>query len=113
MAEKPDFAAGRVERAKVVDYLLGSSTVASRAKARFFLSLGFSADRWEALAGALRAQARDGVVTAMAGPWGTKHVATGEIDAPNGRRYKIVSVWIAEESTVRLVTAYPSEETGE
>jgi hypothetical protein len=41
------------------------------------------------------------------------HVATGEIDAPNGRRYKIVSVWIAEESTVRLVTAYPSEETGE
>jgi hypothetical protein len=41
---------------------------------------------------------------------GTKYVTTGEIDAPNGRRYKIISVWIAEGSTLRLVTAYPAKE---
>lgn len=113
MAEKPDFSTAGVDRAKVAEYLLGSSSAASRAKARFFLSLGFSPDRWEDLAQALRAQARDGAVTETASRWGTKHVAKGEIDAPNGRRYNIISVWIAEGQTLRLVTAYPFEGTKE
>lgn len=42
-----------------------------------------------------------------------KYVASGEMDAPNGRSYKIVSVWIEEGSLVRLVTAYPSKERDE
>ena len=33
-----------------------------------------------------------------------------EIDAPVGRRYKIVTVWISEGSLTRLVTAYPAKE---
>jgi len=61
------------------------------------------------LAEALRGQARNGTAKTIASRWGTKHVVTGEIDAPNGRRYNIVSVWIAEEATARLVTAYPFE----
>jgi hypothetical protein len=113
MAEKPDFSTARVDRAKAAEYLLGSSSPASRAKAKFFLSLGFSADRWEELAAALRAQALSATVSETTSRWGTKHVAVGEIDAPNGRRYKIISVWIAEGATLRLVTAYPSEETKE
>jgi hypothetical protein len=45
MADQPDFNAARVDREKIVDYLLGSSGFASVAKARFFGSLGFSPER--------------------------------------------------------------------
>ena len=70
----------------------------------------WSSDRWEDLADALRAQAHQGELLVTHTRWGTKYVTTGEIDAPNGRRYKIISVWIAEGSTLRLVTAYPAKE---
>jgi hypothetical protein len=110
MAERPDLSNATVDRAKIVDYLLGSGSIASRAKARFFESLGFSADRWEELANALRAQTRDAEISSTSTRWGIKYVAVGVIDAPDGRRYKIVSVWIAEGEETRLVTAYPSKE---
>ena len=55
MAGLPDFDAARIDREKIVTYLLGSSSFASVAKARFFGSLGFSPERWEELAQALRA----------------------------------------------------------
>ena len=54
MNERPDFSKAVVDRTKVVDYLLGDRSIASRAKARFFGALGFSADQWEVLAEALR-----------------------------------------------------------
>jgi hypothetical protein len=110
MEQRPEFASAVVDRSKVVDYLLGSGSIASRAKGRFFGSLGYVADRWEDLANALRAQAHQGELLVTHTRWGTKYVTTGEIDAPNGRRYKIISVWIAEGSTLRLVTAYPAKE---
>jgi hypothetical protein len=37
-------------------------------------------------------------------------MTTGEIDAPNGRRYKIIRMWIPVGSALRLVTAYPAKE---
>ena len=43
MKAPPDFSNAVVERAKVVDYLLGASTPASFAKSRFFGSLGSAA----------------------------------------------------------------------
>jgi hypothetical protein len=107
---EPDFSNGVVDRTKVVAYLLGDRSIASRAKARFFEGLGFSADQWEALADALRVQAEAADVSEIPSRWGAKYIAAGEIDAPNGRRYKIVSVWIAEGPVLRLVTAYPSKE---
>lgn len=109
MSDPVDFGNARVEREKVVRYLLGTSTFASVAKARFFTSMGFAANRWEDLATALREQARVAAIVAMPSEWGTKYIATGEIDAPNGRRYKIVSIWIAEAGSLRLVTAYPAK----
>jgi hypothetical protein len=102
------FETARVDRAKIVDYLLGSSSVAAVAKARFFGGMGFTADRWEELADALRRQAASAVVTTKTSDWGTKKVATGPIDAPNGRRYKIATVWIDEGTGLRLVTAHPA-----
>ena len=110
MAGQPDFDAARIDREKIVTYLLGSSSFASVAKARFFGSLGFSAERWEELAQALRTQAKGACLTVAESPWGTKHIAVGEIDAPDGRRYKILSVWIEEGETLRLMTAYPAKE---
>lgn len=104
----PSFASARVDKEKIVDYLLGSSSVAAVAKARFFGGMGFTADRWEELADALRQQAARAAITTKTSEWGTKHVATGQIDAPNGRRYKIASVWIDEGAGLRLVTAHPA-----
>ena len=49
----PNAAQARVDRAKVVDYLL-STDHENRDKAEFFLRFGFSKERWEDLAGALR-----------------------------------------------------------
>ena len=88
------FGTAQVDREKIVDYLLGSSTVAAVAKARFFGAMGFAVERWLQFAAALRNQAAAGAVEVEATGWGIKYVATGPIDAPDGRRYKIVSVWI-------------------
>jgi hypothetical protein len=104
----PSFASAKIDREKIVDYLLGSSSMAAVAKARFFGRMGFSAEQWEAFADALRRQAGHAEVTSKASAWGTKIVATGPIDAPNGRRYKIATVWIDEGTGLRLVTAHPA-----
>jgi hypothetical protein len=103
-----NFVSARIDRAKIVDYLLGSSSVAAVGKARFFGSMGFTVARWEELAEALRQQATHSSVTTNGSKWGTKYVATGLIDAPNGRRYKIASVWIDDGTGLRLVTAHPA-----
>jgi hypothetical protein len=104
----PSFASARIDREKIVDYLLGSSSMAAVAKARFFVGMGFAADRWEYLADALRKQAARAAIATKTSAWGTKYVATGPIDAPNGRSYKITSVWIDEGAGLRLVTAHPA-----
>lgn len=103
-----NFNSARVDREKIVDYLLGSSSVAAVAKARFFGGMGFTSAEWEVLAQALRHQAASAVVVQKPSPWGAKYLATGPIDAPNGRRYKITSVWIDEGAGLRLVTAHPA-----
>jgi hypothetical protein len=83
------FDAARVGREKIVDYLLGSSSVAAVAKVRFFGGMGFTVDRWLQLADALRNQAAASEVEVEATGWGTKDIAAGPIDAPDGRRYKV------------------------
>jgi hypothetical protein len=98
----------RVDRKKIVDYLLGSSSMAAAAKARLFGGMGFTAESWQQFADALRHQAAGGDVDSKTSAWGTKYVAVGPIDAPNGKRYKIATVWIDDGTGVRLVTAYPA-----
>ena len=73
----------RVDRAKIVDYLLSESN--SRGKAPFFLSFGFRVDNWEVLAESLKAQARShSVVAAIDSNWGTRYSIDGPIDTPSG-----------------------------
>lgn len=48
----------RVEKRKVTDYLLNTSRMPAAAKARFFLSCGFTPAHWTLLANALKAHAQ-------------------------------------------------------
>ena len=84
--------------------------MAAVAKARFFGGMGFTADGWQRFADALRRQAASTTMARETSIWGSKFIATGPIDGPNGRRYKVVSVWIDDGTGLRLVTAYPAKE---
>ena len=53
----PNAEQARVDRAKVVDYLLSAEHEKGRDKAQFFVRFGFAAERWEDLADALRVHA--------------------------------------------------------
>ena len=59
----PYAAKARVERKKVVEYLLSFSHPDGRSKAEFFSRFGFSVDEWEVLARALKKHGREHVVT--------------------------------------------------
>jgi len=101
-----------VEKSKVVDYLLNEAHRYGASKARFFTGFGFTVDRWEVLAEALREHARTGEVSKMKqSRFGTRYEVEGELVAPDGRRPRIVTVWQldAGKATPRLITAYPLE----
>jgi hypothetical protein len=76
------FETARVDREKIVDYLLGSSSVAAVAKARFFGGMGFTADGWNQFADILRKQAAAGTVDAEATGWGDNHMARVRLTPP-------------------------------
>lgn len=75
-----------IAKAKVVQYLLSPTHRAGRGKAGFFCAFGFQVSAWEALADALRQQARGNVVTFSEDtPFGIRYVIEGPLVAPNGR----------------------------
>jgi hypothetical protein len=43
----PNVQNSEIPRAKIMDYLLSSSSRAGKAKARFFMSFGFVREKWE------------------------------------------------------------------
>ena len=101
-----------IEPAKLRDYLLSGTHPIGRFKARFFVALGFSADRWGELAEALRIQhlthdAEPGQATVH----GQKFTIRAILNGPAGRSATVVSVWfIPTGSDVpRFVTAYPGD----
>lgn len=94
----------------MVQYLLSSTHRGGRGKAGFFSAFGFQVSAWEALADALRQQARDNVVTLSEDtPFGTRYVIEGPLVAPNGWQLQVRTVWFIDESgrAPRFVTAYP------
>jgi hypothetical protein len=50
----PNAPQARVDRDKVTDYLLNPAHRYGASKARFFMQFGFTLERWEVLADALR-----------------------------------------------------------
>ncbi|MDZ7759587.1 MAG: hypothetical protein U5L00_04965 [Desulfovermiculus sp.] len=100
----------RVEKRKVIDYLLNKEK--SRGKAAFFSAMGFEVLQWEVLAHALKVQALSGTVSsAVESPYGTRYTVDGPIETPDRRTPmpRIRTVWVEEPHCPewRLVTAYP------
>ncbi len=98
----------RVDQSKIVGYLLSHSS--GQGKAAFFLGFGFQPEKWMTLADALTAQARrNPVVTKVDSPYGTRYSVDGEVEAPDGRRPSVRTVWILERHSdePRLITAHP------
>lgn len=107
----PNAEQARVDRAKVVDYLLAAEHDAGQHKARFFLRFGFTSDRWEDLAEALRIQAvRNEVVGNKRTSSGVNYVVDGILNSPDGRNPTVRTVWEVRNNdpSPRLVPAYPA-----
>ena len=99
-----------IPQAKIVQYLLSATHRAGRGKAGFFSAFGFQVSAWEALAEALRQQARDNVVALSEDtPFGTRYLIEGALVAPNGRQLQVRTVWFIDKGSQapRFVTAYP------
>jgi hypothetical protein len=99
-----------VPESKILDYLLSPTHPIGRDKALFFSSLGFSSERWEELASALKAHAANHEVASQEDSmWGTNYSIIGELQCPDGRQPRIRSVWFVEHGGTipKLITAYP------
>jgi hypothetical protein len=106
----PNRELAQVPEKKLREYLLSMSHPVGHAKARFFLSIGFSPDRWEVLSGALLRHAVElEVVQAEPNRFGTRYLIEGRLASPDGRDPRVRSVWFIETGEVipRFVTAYP------
>ena len=101
-----------VERKKTTEYLLNPEHRYGASKALFFVEFGFEIESWEVLAEALREHAkRYEVSRTRQTRWGPRYEIDGELNAPDGRRPRIRSVWQLDEGEIapRLITAYPLE----
>jgi hypothetical protein len=109
----PFAAKARVDRRKIVNYLLSPSHPDGASKAKFFTSFGFKLSRWQILARALRRHGTDGEVSSFVeSKYGTRYSVDGLLEAADGRRPRIRSVWILAKRSrsPRLITAYPIQE---
>lgn len=92
-------------------YLLDLTSENGRAKARFFLSFGFTIEAWQIMAQTLKDHAGDHEVTRVEErpPFGTHYVIEGALTTPDGRNPAVRVVWIIDEGddVPRLVSAYP------
>ena len=101
-----------VARAKVLDYLLAETHPYGRHKAEFFTRFGFSRGAWRTLASVLARRAIENALSRIEdSPFGTRYIIDGPIEAPDGRKPAIRTVWFLEPGadTPRFVTAYPLE----
>ena len=99
-----------IDEAKVLHYLLSSAHPVGRFKARFFVSLGYTAEEWWRLRDDILAVARTGLLALESvGPYGRKFEVDGILAAPAGKSAMVGTVWIirAEEDFPRLVTVFP------
>ena len=102
-----------IAREKLTDYLLNPLHADGASKAAFYLVLGFTVEKWEVLANALReVAAAYPVAKVSSSPHGTKYVVDGVLKTPCGKTPVVRTVWIIDHGadTPRLVTAYPQDE---
>lgn len=100
----------RIDPAKVTDYLLNSDHPMGGAKAKFFMSVGFSSTRVEEFASALREHAaQNKIADVNPHPYGVKTVVDCFMTTPSGKPYCIRSVWndYQDGASPKLITAHP------
>jgi hypothetical protein len=99
-----------VPREKITDYLLSTTHRDGRHKAAFFITFGYTVERWEDLADALMRHAVMHEVAKEEGSrFGTRYVVEGIMAMADGRDALLRSVWFIDRGTdtPRFVTAYP------
>ena len=99
-----------IDPVKVRDYLLSETHPVGRFKAAFFVTFGYSIDRWELLRDDLLALARAGrAAVGKPSAFGRTFEVDGILTGPAGRSADVRTVWIvrAMEDAPRFVTAFP------
>ena len=106
----PDADRARVDRAKVVDYLLSRNHPDGRSKAEFFTRFGFKAEDWQVLADALKAVGVSNPATGVVqSSHGTRYTVDGRMQSPDGRTPRVRTILFVEPGRPgpRLITAHP------
>jgi hypothetical protein len=101
-----------VEREKILSYLLNPFHRDGASKAQFFSSYGFTAEKWELLADALRGHGQMHRVSKVVETgFGVRCQVDGELHTPDGRAPHVRTVWQQDKGRLapRLITAYPVE----
>ena len=108
----PNADRAEIDPRKLHGYLLNPAHPVGRFKARFFASLGYIADEWQALEADLRIQhlsqaAEPGPQEQHGQPWTIRAILKG----PNGQVAGVVSVWFFPSGVAvpHFVTAYPGD----
>lgn len=99
-----------VPEEKVLGYLLNNMSERGGDKADYFISRGYSVERWQEFAAALIGLAHEyPVVDIQQRTHGVVYVIEGYLSAPDDSVPFIRTIWMVgiEESVPRLVTAYP------
>ena len=107
----PDCEKARIEDAKLYRYLLNMEHPDGKAKARFYELIGYTTGNGEQLRADLLTLACSGsVVNELPNRVGRKYIVVGNLSAPNGRTYQLLTVWAVEppDNEPRLITAYPN-----
>ena len=100
-----------VDEAKVRDYLLSTTHPVGRFKSVFFIALGFTVERWEALRDALLELARTADATpGQPSPFGSKFEIRAILTGPSGRQADVMTVWMVSngEDFPHFITAHPA-----
>jgi hypothetical protein len=111
----PSADTAEIHDAKILGYLLSQTHRTGQSKATFFTKHGFTLERWQLLADALRHQAKTGAVAAAQNTkYGLRYVVDGMLIAPDGTRLNVRSVWFINEKTARprFATAHPLKRKG-
>ena len=111
MSRMPNSEVCVVEERKVRDYLLDTTRMPAAAKARFFLSCGFTQKDWRFFVNALKTHGKTyEVLNEVASDYGTKYEIEGALVCPDGRKPMVRTVWQIDrdELAPRLITAYPA-----
>jgi hypothetical protein len=94
---------------KITSYLLNDAHPEGRGKAAFFHRVGFRPEEPHVLQSALLRLAVNAEMIELQTAFGLKYVGSGELSCPDGRRPRVVTVWMLRAGLPppHFVTAFP------